>query len=204
MPNVLLVDDNVTFARFMRVLLESKLSGVKVTTAHSMDEARRLASTPFDLAILDVRLPDGDGLQLAEELAQGCRGLRIIMISAEPLRAGAAAERKIEGVLVKPFPSEEAVRLVRRVLPSEPASSPGEDPSQAANGLDLHLECPGSEMKDDLVRLLAGLYEIRQALRDESLSEVDVHDIVDRRLVPLIHVVSSLSRSVRGGNGGKL
>jgi DNA-binding response OmpR family regulator len=72
MPNhVLLVDDSAT----VRTVIPAELreAGFCVTPVPTLDGARRALAqsrdrAPFDLAILDLQLPDGDGLDLLREL----------------------------------------------------------------------------------------------------------------------------------------
>jgi DNA-binding NtrC family response regulator len=82
-PNspVLLVEDD----RNLRVnLAESLMELAKVVphTAATVADARRLsAEVDFRVAIVDVRLPDGDGVALARELEQRRPGLKIVYIT---------------------------------------------------------------------------------------------------------------------------
>jgi CheY-like chemotaxis protein len=66
---VLYADDNEDSCLMISVLLE--ISGIEVTCAQSVAEAWRLAQTEhFDLYLLDVRFPDGDGLLLCRKLRE--------------------------------------------------------------------------------------------------------------------------------------
>ena len=73
---ILLVEDNAQFrANFARALeraLASELLYVVFVEAGSLVEARaRLGEGGLDAALIDVRLPDGDGLDLVRELNNG-------------------------------------------------------------------------------------------------------------------------------------
>jgi len=198
MPNVLLVDDNVTFARFLRVLLESKLPGIHVRTVYTAAAARDcLASWRPDLALLDVRLPDGNGHSLREELAAAHPNLRFVMMSAEPLSAPRLRRLdNVVGVLVKPFASEDIVRLVRKALPVGPAKDRSVlTPTTMPCGT---TPAPPARLKQQLIQLLTGLYDIRQTLRASGLREPEVHSVVENKLIPLITVVSDMSRETTG------
>ena len=200
MPNVLLVDDNVTFARFLRVLVESKLPGVQVMTATGVAAARALATTrSLDIALLDVRLPDGNGLHLHAEMKALYPQMRFVLISAEPLEASRLRDDPtVVGVLIKPFASEALVRLLRKALAelvgegSPPSSRRSLHQPEDSSG-----PWPGA-MKHQLMVLLNGLFEIRQDLRSGRVSEAHVHRVVDEKLVPLISVVSCMSRQLPG------
>jgi DNA-binding response OmpR family regulator len=64
---VLCVDDHNDIAALIRVMLS--LRGFEVIVANSCDQARKTAgSEPFDLFLLDSRLPDGSGVDLCREI----------------------------------------------------------------------------------------------------------------------------------------
>lgn len=81
--NVLVVEDEPDIASMLRQLLED--AGYRVRLAHSLDEARACLREEMPAAIsLDLRLPDGDGLQLVQELRadERYRELPILVVSA--------------------------------------------------------------------------------------------------------------------------
>lgn len=66
-PRILVVDDEPSFARALRHALAEH--GFDVDTAGSCADARTLAALhPYALLVVDLRLPDGDGLALLSEL----------------------------------------------------------------------------------------------------------------------------------------
>ncbi|MRG95370.1 response regulator [Polyangium spumosum] len=72
-PHVLLVDDSTTVR--MVIAAELREAGFRVTPVPTLDAARRAFAQyrerdPFQLAILDVVLPDGDGIDLLREIRQ--------------------------------------------------------------------------------------------------------------------------------------
>jgi two-component system, NtrC family, sensor kinase len=81
--SVLIVDDSLTVR--MDLADAFTAAGFKALPCASMAEARaRLAETQVDLAILDVLLPDGDGLELLRELrAEYSLRLPVMMLSSE-------------------------------------------------------------------------------------------------------------------------
>ena len=93
---VLVVDDEPD----LRDLYELSLvrEGYQIFSAGSVAQARALmAEQPFDVLITDMNLPDGQGLELLRDIAQGGRGERSIVITAygsaenavESLKSGA-------------------------------------------------------------------------------------------------------------------
>src|SRR5437899_10365865 len=66
MGNVLIVDDNADFQLVTGDLV--RLLRCEVTAATSLREARRIASTArFDLTMVELQLPDGNGLDLPDD-----------------------------------------------------------------------------------------------------------------------------------------
>jgi two-component system, NtrC family, sensor histidine kinase HydH len=111
-PRVLLVDDNSAFLDNLRELLQD--AGYGVEGAKNCREARRQAEAGFDVALVDLRLPDGDGTALARELKEKVPESEIVLLTGyatletavAAVRAGACA------YLMKPCaPSELLVTL---------------------------------------------------------------------------------------------
>lgn len=67
MKNILSVEDDVELARIIKIMVESR--GYSVTSAHSVEEAMtELDRKSFDLILLDMMLPDGEGLTLCDSI----------------------------------------------------------------------------------------------------------------------------------------
>ncbi|AEG51333.1 two component transcriptional regulator, winged helix family [Sphingobium chlorophenolicum L-1] len=129
-PRVIVVDDDED----IRDLIVGQLSQERyeVLAAGSLGELRAQTAAcppdpPIDLIVLDLNLPDGDGLSLCRELRAQGSGVQIIMVTAR----GSAVDRVLglelgaDDYLTKPFePRELLVRvrnLLRRSRNEEPA-----------------------------------------------------------------------------------
>jgi DNA-binding NtrC family response regulator len=114
----LIVDDEP----LIRWAAASTLSaaGFSVIEAGNLAHARQEAGAgDFDLALVDVRLPDGDGVALMHEIQAAQPGCRFIMMTAfrtPELTAEAAADRV--SVLDKPFGMPELASLAEQVINS--------------------------------------------------------------------------------------
>jgi two-component system response regulator PilR (NtrC family) len=78
---VLIVDDEADI-RELLVLTLSRM-GVDADTASSFKEAQEALKTrPYDLALTDMRLPDGDGLQVLRHIAENYGNTPVAVITA--------------------------------------------------------------------------------------------------------------------------
>ncbi len=110
---VLVVDDEPAIRMLCRLNLE--LEGFRVLEADSLRAARRvLESEPVAVLLADVHIGDGDGRDLARELAgrEGAPRVALLTGTSELLedeRAGA------EALIEKPFTLDELVSTVQRL-----------------------------------------------------------------------------------------
>jgi CheY-like chemotaxis protein/HPt (histidine-containing phosphotransfer) domain-containing protein len=128
---VLVVDDNAT----NRLVLESQLRGWRLQPEAVPDartalaRAREAANSgkPFDLAVLDLCMPDIDGLELARDIKADARlaGLELIMLtSTMQVNAAEIADAGVREWLMKPVRSSEFYnRLVRLMSTRERATA---------------------------------------------------------------------------------
>ncbi len=80
---VFLVDDHEVVRAGVKELIEATGEFVVVGEAATVEEAlRRARATEPQLAVLDVRLPDGNGIELCRELRSQIEGLRCIMLTS--------------------------------------------------------------------------------------------------------------------------
>ena len=80
---ILIVDDHSIFRAGVTALFEHAGRGVVVEQAEGVADAlARLATQDFDLLLLDVNLPEGDGVAAIEKLRRVKEGVKIVMLSA--------------------------------------------------------------------------------------------------------------------------
>jgi two-component system, NtrC family, response regulator AtoC len=112
---VLLLEDEPLLARRLAAVLRSQ--GADVAAATTVKDADRLAQAEdFDLALLDVNLPDGRGLDLLGGDRPLARGPVVVVMTAEGGVAGAVEALRLGAAdyLAKPFdPDELPLRLAR-------------------------------------------------------------------------------------------
>jgi DNA-binding NarL/FixJ family response regulator len=113
---VLLVDDHEVQRIGTRQVLETTDDLVVVAETGKGNSAVALAGeTRPDIALLDIRLPDRDGIDVARELAVHHRGTRVVIYSAydDESSVRGALEAGVAGYLLKTMPRAELIRSVR-------------------------------------------------------------------------------------------
>ncbi|MFE9744132.1 response regulator [Saccharothrix saharensis] len=115
---VLLVDDHEVVRRGLRELLEDEDDISVVAEAGGVDEALvRAAATRPDVAVVDVRLPDGGGVELCRRLRASADGPRCLVLTAfddEEALVGAIMAGA-SGYLLKQVRGQDLVTAVREV-----------------------------------------------------------------------------------------
>ena len=114
--SILLVDDDAEIRQLVCDYLARY--GICAQAVAGVDAARRaLAAGGFDLVLLDIMLPDGDGLALCRELAAGER-VPIILLTAlaDESDRVLGLEMGADDYLTKPFSSRELLARIRAVL----------------------------------------------------------------------------------------
>jgi CheY-like chemotaxis protein len=129
---ILLVEDDASFSEvFARTLgraLASEHLDVSFVEAGSLAEARvRLREGSLDAALIDVTMPDGDGLELVGGIHDGGVGSPIptLVLTArlETSVAGRAIERGARGALSKLASMPEIVEATRRLTDADRSSA---------------------------------------------------------------------------------
>lgn len=112
--HVLVVEDNEHVVSAMRILLDSV--GYRVSSAGSIAETLAIKE-PADLVLLDLTLPDGDGLSLIEPLrAAGSHNIVALTGHDDHETKTRALAAGCVDVLLKPVPARELVAKVGVLL----------------------------------------------------------------------------------------
>ncbi|MGD9798822.1 MAG: response regulator, partial [Acidimicrobiia bacterium] len=158
---VFLLDDHEVVRRGVRDLLELEEDLTVVGEAGSVQEAlARVPATRPDVAVLDVQLPDGDGIEVCRELRSQNPDLQCLMLTSfaddeamfSAIMAGAA------GYVLKQVRGNDLVDGIRRVAQGQSLL----DPASTARVLD------------------------RLRSRAEPVDELDVLSPQERRIFELI------------------
>jgi CheY-like chemotaxis protein len=127
---ILFVEDDANFrevfAHALRQALAPERLDVAFVEAGSLAEARaRLRQGGLDAALIDVTMPDGNGLDLVEEIHDGGPGTRIptlvLTASLDASVAGRAMEAGVMGAFSKLASMQETVDAIKRLTDAGPS-----------------------------------------------------------------------------------
>jgi len=164
---LLLIDDDLRLTDMVGGYLRH--NGFEVDTAGSLAAGRdRLKQANYDALLLDLMLPDGDGLEFTRELRSQprTRRLPLLMLTArgEPMDRIVGLEIGADDYLPKPFEPRELLARVKALL-RRAAPEPGDDEVLAFGRLEVDLgarqarlagvQCDLTSHQFDLLTVLA-------------------------------------------------
>ncbi len=121
MIRLLLVDDHEIVRRGLRELLESNADLVVTQQAGTLEGALALDMSEVDVAVLDVRLPDGSGVDLCRHVRDAHPHVKCLMLTSfadnEALNASVLAGA--HGYVLKNVRGDDLVDSIRRVSRGE-------------------------------------------------------------------------------------
>jgi two-component system response regulator PilR (NtrC family) len=117
MKRILVVDDEPSMQEVVGIMLRKE--GFDVVLAGSRGEAAEaLAACPVDMVITDIKLPDGDGLEILRHVKAGAPDTCVVVMTAYGSTRTAVAALKMgaHDYLIKPFDMDELKFVVRNAL----------------------------------------------------------------------------------------
>jgi len=117
MSRILVVDDEQSMREMLAIMLTKE--GYEVVTADSRAEAASaLSRSPADMVVTDVKLPDGDGIEILRHVKAASPETVVVVMTAFGTTDAAVAARKLgaEAYLFKPFDVDELRIVVRDAL----------------------------------------------------------------------------------------
>jgi DNA-binding response OmpR family regulator len=203
MSAILLVEDDEN----LRVTLADNLDeqGYAVIQAATVKAAwDALQATRFEVVVLDLMLPDGDGYALCRKLRDAGHGCRVLMLTARSLEEDLVRgfDAGADDYLAKPYRLRELLARIAALVRRKPAVEAGhrlgsfriDEAARTVTGPSGAVELTRKEF-DLLVCLLNGGEKVLS--RDEILDAVWGTDVVvDTHTVD--NFVSSLKKKLKG------
>ena len=118
MINVIITDDHALIREGLKRLIDQRM-GMRITaecsTASEVFDAVKTADC--DVLVLDINLPDKNGLDLLKELLATHKNLKVLMLSMHPERMYAIRALKLgaAGYLTKSAASTELIKAIERI-----------------------------------------------------------------------------------------
>jgi two-component system KDP operon response regulator KdpE len=139
-PLILVIEDEVQMLRFLRPALQSH--GFRIHEARAGEEGlREAASRAPDVVLLDLGLPDLDGIEVTRRLREWSQ-VPILVISARGREEDkvAALDAGADDYVTKPFGVGELLARLRVALRHTSRMGDGESPRMALGDLEIDLE----------------------------------------------------------------
>jgi two-component system response regulator HydG len=135
--NALVVDDDLAVCRILHRMLSDEKYQVQISQSVS-DALKAIEQKLFDVYVMDYKLPDGTGLDVAEQIRSKGSEAPIILISGyDPSTVAVRAEKlRISDIIEKPFSRATICAAVSKAIGLAPTSA--KDPKLAStNSVDL-------------------------------------------------------------------
>ena len=114
MERMMIVEDHAAFAQALGFVLGE---GTNISLARTLEEGKAMIRTgePFDVVVLDLSLPDGEGTDLIPEIRHRHPRTRIVVLSARDNVGEVAFEAGADASLPKETPLPEIISTLRRL-----------------------------------------------------------------------------------------
>lgn len=132
MPSILIIEDDITFSLMLTTWLGKK--GFEVVTSTSVSDAKnRMENVSLDLILSDLRLPDGDGIDLLKWIRERNTSVPLIMMTsyADIQTAVQAIKLGASDYISKPLNPDELLGKIHDLLKDGHAMLPVASPKKA-------------------------------------------------------------------------
>ncbi len=116
MKRMIVVDDHSAFGQALELVLE-RTKDTKVVLARTVEEGRTLirGNERFDLAVLDLMLPDGEGTELVAEVRRHHPDTPVAILSARDDVAEVASKAGADAAISKAMPLPGIISTLERL-----------------------------------------------------------------------------------------
>jgi DNA-binding NarL/FixJ family response regulator len=188
----LLVEDHASLRQTLAFVFDQQPDFEVVAQAGSLGEARRvMRGREADLGVIDLALPDGEGVELIEDLREVNPLFAALVLTASLDRTehARAIEAGAAGVLHKSADVDEIMDATRRLAAGETLISPEELAEM------LHLAGESREARASIEQLTRREFQVLKAL-GEGLSNKEIaerlHMSVDTERTHMMNILNKL------------
>jgi DNA-binding NtrC family response regulator len=130
--NVLVVDDDIAVCRILHRMLSDEQYEVQISQSVA-DALRSIEEKHFDVYVMDYKLPDGTGLDVAERIrVKGSKAPIILISGYDPSAVALRAEKlHISDIIEKPFARATICNAVKKAI----GFTPGVEQGEAGSGV---------------------------------------------------------------------
>jgi len=114
---VMIVDDSLFMRKILHGILVDKGYSVTAEAASGLEAMRNLHGDHPDIILLDIVLPDSNGLDLLESIITACPDTKVVVCSsiAQPLVISKALDLGARAFIQKPFTPEKVAEVLERL-----------------------------------------------------------------------------------------
>lgn len=191
-PNILIVDDEPDIVELLELTLIRM--GMGVRSAKCVNDAKQiLQQSRFQLCLTDMRLPDGEGLDLVKYIAQKCADLPVAVLTAHGTTENAVAALKAGAFdyLSKPVSLKQLRELVKSALNLPPLQTLSQQQAQQSERALLGESAPMRQLRatiEKLSRSQASVYISGESGSGKELAARMIHERSARHAQPFVAV----------------
>lgn len=143
MIKILIADDHTMFRQGLKRIISPIADMVVEEARNCKDTIQKVSNNGFNVVVLDIAMPDGNGIEIIKELKKIRPGIQVLILSmySEDQYAFRAIKSGASGYLTKNAEASELIVAIRKVLVNEKYITP-EVAKQLAIGLANNIRIP--------------------------------------------------------------
>jgi two-component system KDP operon response regulator KdpE len=174
---ILAVDDDPAILRVVRRALEAEGYNVE-TLARGLEAGERAAAFGPDVILLDLVLPDSDGIEIARALRGGRASIIVLSAVGDDSKKVEALDEGADDYLTKPFSIEELLARIRVALRHQAGAAT--EPALEAGGIRMDLSTRAVTVADRDIHLTPKEFDLLRELLRNSGRVLTQHMLLGR------------------------
>ena len=198
MIKILIVDDNTSFCKSIQLILNKV--GYSTLIAHSGSEAIDVVEREeVDLVLLDLKLPDMDGIEVLQRMTDLRPALDVIMITGHATVENAVTSLmgSATAFVTKPIDMDELLRIVKVTLEGR---SLRYEKQVAEKELELFISLLRHDLSNDIQILLGDLEFIQHLSSDLNGESMDALESALATTERMFSLITALKQPIQNSN----